>query len=235
MKDPNAIIRLDDDTFVHTVHAQGIDLSFNQYACAAPDGRLLLVETGFRRDWPRLRAALAQHGLATDRIAAVVVPHFEADEMGALAEVLKDAPAAKVYAHPICAHGLEDVFGIRVARAKHGEGFEFAGRMLRFLHVPHVHQWDSMVLLDESRARLFSSDLFIQAGPCTGLREDDACEAVARAVRDTGYLPSQAHLRAAMRMLRSYRIDAVLPMHGSPLAAHVAKYIALLETMALPG
>jgi len=163
------------------------------------------------------------------------VPHFEADEMGAIVQALEDAPKARVYAHPICAHGLEDVFGIKVARAKHEDAFEFAGRPFRFLHVPHVHQWDAMVLLDEARARLFSSDLFIQNGACAGMREDDACEAILHAVREAGYLPSETHLHAAMRMLQSHRIDAVLPMHGSPLRGHVAKYLELLSSVRLPA
>jgi len=231
----NTIHRLDEDTFVHSVYAEGIALSFNQYACVAPDGALMLVETGFRRDWPKLRAALAAQGLETARIAAVVVPHFEADEMGALVQVLQDAPKAKVYAHPICAHGLEDVFGIKVVRAKHLATFEFAGRPMRFIHTPHVHQWDSMVLLDEQRARLYSSDLFIQNGPCTGLREDDATPEILKAVREEGYLPSEAHLRQAMQALQAHRIEAVLPMHGSPLRGHVGKYIDALSTVRLPA
>ena len=41
-------------------------------------------------------------------------------------------------------------------------GWTQAGASLRFWEIPHVHHWDSMMVVEETTASLFPSDLFIQ-------------------------------------------------------------------------
>ena len=64
-------------------------------------------------------------------------------------------------------------FGLheRVRGFTDGEVLELGRHTLRFLETPHVHHWDSMMLLEQSTRSLFPSDLYIQPGeqpPVTG-------------------------------------------------------------------
>src|SRR5579864_4759045 len=69
--------------------------TFNQYLIV--DDQPLLFHTGLRRTFPLVRAAV-QRVMPVERLRWISFSHFEADECGALNELLALAPQAE----PLC-------------------------------------------------------------------------------------------------------------------------------------
>src|SRR5437588_36254 len=57
-------------------------------------------------------------------------------------------------------------FGVleRTRGFRNGETLELGEHILRFLETPHVHHWDSMMVVEETTNSLFPSDLYLQPG-----------------------------------------------------------------------
>ena len=54
--------------------------------------------------------------------------------------------ALVAYAHPMCAWGLADVFGVRAVPLKDGEPTTLSGIDVVPVFTKHVHQWDALVV-----------------------------------------------------------------------------------------
>src|SRR5262249_2716993 len=98
------------------------------------------------------------------RLRYVVVPHFEADECGGMGRFVAEAPQAGL--------SLSFVWG-RVQIFPRGYPGAVPGTPeggvvglwktpVCFWETPHVHHWDSMMVVEETTASLFPADLFIQ-------------------------------------------------------------------------
>lgn len=91
-----------------------LDLHFQGYAGAvaayllADGDDLVLVETGPGSTLGALRAAVAAAGHALERVTHVVVTHIHLDHVGAAGTVLREAPHARLYVHPVGAPHLVD-------------------------------------------------------------------------------------------------------------------------------
>jgi len=75
-------------------------------------------------------------------------------------EALKSELIASILSIQLNAVG----FGLaeRARGFRDGEMLDLGTHKLRFLETPHVHHWDSMMVIDETSRSLFPSDLFIQ-------------------------------------------------------------------------
>jgi len=150
--------------------------SFNQYLIV--DDEPLLFHTGPRRMFPIVRDAIARV-IPPARLRYIGLSHFEADECGALNELLAIAPDAV----PVCG-GIAAMVSIndiadRAPRAlADGECFSLGRHQMRWLDTPHLpHAWECGFLMDISTRTLFCGDLFTQGGPGTpALIESDILE-----------------------------------------------------------
>jgi flavorubredoxin len=59
-----------------------------------------------------------------------------------------------------------------------GDVLELGRHRLRFLETPHVHHWDSMMVLEETTGSLFPADLFIQPGDQPAVINEDLSPAM---------------------------------------------------------
>ena len=73
-------------------------------------------------------------------------------------------PALVADAHPICAHGLADFFGVRASPLKEGEPTTISGVELVPIFTKHVHQWDALVVYLPAYQALPSSDILMRFG-----------------------------------------------------------------------
>jgi flavorubredoxin len=222
-----------------SVWVEKLKLAFSQFFVQASDGALLCVETGMRAHFPVLAAQLDALGLSAARVGSVVVPHFEADEMGALPEFLAANPALTAYAHPICAHALTDLFDVRAKPLRHREAVVLSGTEVVPLFATHVHQWDSLVVYLPKYKALLSSDLFMSHGDVATPHADPVAAIVA-SIETSGYLPSLRHFAAALRTLQALDLDLILPMHGPAVTHDIPAVITGLlayceRTMAAEG
>ncbi len=229
----STIRAIKDNLYVNSVYIEKLGLSFNQFILVSQDKNITIIETGFRKDFNELCKNMAFAGLLPENIKSIVIPHFEADEMGALPEILKIANnKVNIYAHPICAFGLNDIFDAKAKPVKDNEVISvFEGCSLKFIHTKHVHQWDSLVVYWIERKILFSSDLFIQAGEFTGIKTNDCTTEIINSIKKDNYLPSHSHLVNALNKIEENEIETILPMHGSGLSNHIGLYIDSLKNL----
>lgn len=212
-----------DGLFRATSYVDTLNLSFSQFFVRSSHGDVLCVETGTRSNFTQLSAALDTVGIAPSMVSNVIVPHFEADEMGALPDFLAANPALVAYGHPMCTWGLADVFGVRAIPLKDGEPTTLSGIDVVPVFTKHVHQWDALVVYLPAYKALLSSDILMRFG-----REetDDPLPAILDAITRSDYLPSLTHLASALRRIQALDLDIILPMHGPAITHDIARVIA---------
>ncbi|MGZ4970440.1 MAG: oxygen-binding di-iron domain-containing protein [Methylobacter sp.] len=218
---------------VNSVYIDKLGLSFNQFILVSKDNNITIIETGFRKYFDELSKNIISIGLLPENIQNIIVPHFEADEMGALPEILKITnKKLNIYAHPICAFGLNDVFNTKAKPVMDSEVIPiFEGCSLKFIHTEHVHQWDSLVVYWIEQKILFSSDLFIQNGEFTGIKTDNCITEIVDSINKNSYLPSHNHLINALDKIKENEIEIIFPMHGSGLSNNIDLYIDSLKNL----
>jgi flavorubredoxin len=197
----------------HSIFIEKLGLSFCQFFIRATSGAVLCIETGMRGDFPLLKANLSSAGIDVDAVSSVIVPHFEADEMGALPEFAAHNKALVTYSHPICSHALADVFSVKSKTLKDEVPITINEETIIPIFAKHVHQWDSLVVYVPGFKALFSSDIFMRYGPVESGSVDPLPEIVA-SIEKSGYLPSLDHLHTALQKIGRYDIETIFPMHG---------------------
>ena len=129
------------------------------------DERPALVHTGTHPSYDSVREAIAQV-IDPRTLSYVIVPHFEADECGGMGRFIREAPQSTLVCSEVGA-GINlsgwDYTG-PVKGVRDGDLIDLGKHKLRFVETPHVHHWDSMMLIDETTRGLFPADLFLQPG-----------------------------------------------------------------------
>jgi flavorubredoxin len=223
------VTQLADTVFKFSLYVEKVGMSFNQFLVMS-DGDGALVETGFRQYFPLLKETLEEI-CPISEISKIIIPHFEGDEMGALGEFLDVNNNIQVYGTPLCAFSLGDLFGISVNRVQDGQIIKHGKLKLRAVHIPQVHQWDAMVVIEEKTQILFSSDMFIQLGEGKGFIDGDARDEMAHAIRKTRYLPSVEFFRKALDRLEREKIKVIAPMHGKCINENIEDYFSFLREL----
>jgi glyoxylase-like metal-dependent hydrolase (beta-lactamase superfamily II) len=144
-----------------------------------------VVETGSATAVPRILSALAEHGIARELVAWVVVTHVHLDHAGGAGSLLRELPNAKLAVHPRGARhmidpsklvaGTEAVYGRERTRALYGdvvpaapdrvveagEGFtiDLGDRRLRVMDAPG-HAKHHFVVHDDRTNGFFTGDAF---------------------------------------------------------------------------
>ena len=141
----------------------GEAFSFNQYLLV--DDEPLLFHTGPRRMFPLVREAMAAV-MPVERLRHVGLSHFEADECGAMNELLAAAPAAV----PLCSQvaamvSVSDVADRAPRALADGEQLVLGRHKLQWFDTPHVpHGWDCGLLMETSTGTFLCGDLVTQPG-----------------------------------------------------------------------
>lgn len=137
--------------------------TFNQYLVV--DEEVLLFHTGPRRMFPLVREAIS-NVVPIERLRYIGVSHFEADESGALNELLAVAPRAV----PVCSTvgamvSISDIADREPRPLANGEELSLGAHRLRWIDTPHLpHGWDCGYLFDVSTRTLLCGDLFTRGG-----------------------------------------------------------------------
>ncbi|HZS66985.1 MAG TPA: hypothetical protein VFA72_07725 [Burkholderiales bacterium] len=192
--------------------------SYNLYLIAAE--KPAIIQTLFRRTFPRISAAVAEV-VDPARLEYVVVPHHEGDSSGAVNEWLSAAPRATALCSKLCAVLSLADFAEREPRiVGDGEVVDLGSHRLRFLETPQVNQWDSLMVYEETTRTLFPNDLFSTMG--IDIATDRAIGAEALEVaRHLGYQPDdRASLERALDRIAALDLAVVALMHGPTLTGH---------------
>jgi flavorubredoxin len=150
--------------------------NFNQYLVL--DDEPLLFHSGLRRMFPLVREAIAAL-MPIEKLRYVGLSHFEADECGALNELLAVAP----HAVPVCGRvaamvSVGDYADREPRPLADGEQLALGRHALRWFDTPHMpHGWDCGLMMDMTTRTFFCGDLFTQGGPGdVALTESDILE-----------------------------------------------------------
>jgi flavorubredoxin len=192
--------------------------SYNLFLVAAE--KPAIINTMFRRSFPKLRAKVAEI-LDPTSLRYVVVPHHEGDSSGAVNEWLAVAPAEVVLCSELCAVlSLRDFADRAPVVVADRQTIDLGGHRLRFLITPQVNQWDSLMVYEETTGTLFSNDLFSMPG-VEKICAEDLSEECLKSTREVGYQPDDgARLIAALDKIEPLRLSSIAVMHGPTLTGH---------------
>jgi flavorubredoxin len=198
-------------------------LTFNQFLI--DDERPTLIHTGTYDHYDAVRHAVREV-LDPARIENVLLLHWEGDENGGMDRFMAEAPAAQLVGSAMSiglnAHG----FGLheRVQGFMDGETLELGKHTLRFLETPHVHHWDSMMVVEESTNSLFPSDLYLQPGDQPPVVTENLSESMIEMYRGAGIFAHENPVRAVSDRIEALAPDWIHAMHGGTIAGDSLHY-----------
>jgi flavorubredoxin len=199
-------------TFVPDVGPTGF--TFNQYLI--DDYQPLLFHTGHRAMFPSLAETMARI-TPLERIRWITFGHVEADECGAMNELLAGAPHAEV-AHGAlgCLVSLNDMADRPPVPLTDGQVVELGAHRVRHIDTPHVpHGWEARVLYEETTNTLLCGDLFTQLGRGPAITTDDIVGAAAQAEDVFGASCLTPNTGPTIRRLAALAPGTLAVMHGS--------------------
>lgn len=156
-----------DDLYQFSFYVPPINLTFHQYLLRSDDP--VLVHTGNIHQAEALIPKL-QTALSGKRLKYIFISHFEADECGGLSLLLEYFP----YAKPICSEITQRQlmgFGITndIISVKPNDKIASGNYELQFISYPsEMHLWEGLLLMENKRKILFSSDLMFNLGNTNG-------------------------------------------------------------------
>jgi flavorubredoxin len=209
-------------TFVPSVGPRGF--RFNQYLLVADEP--LLYHCGMRALFPAVREAVARV-LPPEQLRWIGFSHVEADECGAMNLWLAAAPRATVLHGPVgCDVSLNDLADRLPRKLEDGEGLELGGRRVRLVVTPHVpHNWESVLLFEETARLLFCGDLLTTDGDGPAVSGEDPVEHAVETERLFRAHSSPGATGATLRRLATLDPRTLLAMHGSAFTGDGARVL----------
>jgi flavorubredoxin len=204
-------------------------ITFNQFLI--DDERPALIHTGEYALYDNIRKAVAEV-LDPARLAYVALLHWEGDENGGMDRFLKEAPGAELIGSSLSIALNARGFGVtsRVHGYQDGETLSLGRHTLRFLETPHVHHWDSMMVVEESTNSLFPSDLFLQPGDQPPVVTENLSDAMCHVYRQVGIFAHERPVRRVVDRVIALDPTWIHAMHGGTLTREsLPAYVSALQ------
>ena len=188
-------------------------ITFNQFLIA--DERPTLIHTGMYQLYEPVRKAIAEV-LDPATLSSIVLLHWEGDENGGMDRFMEAAPQCELIGSQLSIQLNASGFGMteRVRGFRDGETLDLGRHKLRFLETPHVHHWDSMMVVDETTGSLFPSDLFIQPADQPPVITEDLSTPMIDLYRAVGIFAHEFPIRNVVDRLEKLELSWIHPMHG---------------------
>lgn len=148
--------------------------TYNAYLIV--DDKITLVDTVYGPFAPDMIDRIRQI-CPPEKIDNIVVNHVETDHSGALPDIIKLCPQAKVFGTQKCKEGLEKHYylNLNFQAVKSGDKLKLGKKTLAFVEAPMLHWPDSMFSYLVEDALLLPNDAFGQHY-ATGDRFDDGVD-----------------------------------------------------------
>lgn len=217
--------------------AWGFPITLNQFLIEGEHPAL--IHTGTYPLYEDVRKAVAQV-LDPARLEYIVVPHFESDECGGMGRFIAEAPQATL----VCSEAGAVLnlsgwdYSGPVRGVRDGDVIDLGEHKLRFLETPHVHHWDSMMVVEETTNSLFPADLFIQPGDQPAIVKENLGKEMCQLYREVGIFAAKEPVLAVVDRLEKLGLYWIHPMHGGSLPQEVIpQYVRALrkESFAFEG
>ena len=192
---------------ISTPPARGTPITFNQFLI--DDELPTLIHTGVHDAYDDIRKAIGEV-LDPARLAYVVLLHFEGDECGGMERFMAEAPQAQLVGSGHVGDAEPDrrsasPTSTACTACATATRIELGSHTARFLETPHVHHWDSMMVVEESTKSLFPSDLFIQPGDQPPVVNEDLGAEMCGFYREIGIFAHEDPVRRRGRPDRAAR------------------------------
>jgi flavorubredoxin len=204
-------------------------ITFNQFLI--DDERPTLIHTGEHSAYDNIRAAIAKV-LDPGRLAYIALLHWEGDENGGMDRFMSAAPASELVGSALSIQLNARGFGVteRVRGFQDGDTLDLGAHKLRFLETPHVHHWDSMMIVEETTSSLFPSDLFIQPGDQPPVVSENLSDSMCALYRAVGIFAHEDPVRQVVDRLSALNPQWVHAMHGGTLTREsLPPYVRALQ------
>ena len=174
-----------------------------------------------------------------DEITTIVLNHLEPDHSGALPELMRRAPQAKLYISPkaqLMLKALVQNNELDFNIVQTGDSVDLGGRMLRFFSTPFLHWPDTQCTLIEEQQILFSGDIFGCHFCAPRLFNDKVGDFrfsfeyyYAHIMR-----PFREHVLDALELLEPLPLTIIAPAHGPVLRDTPISYLQRYRQLASP-
>ncbi len=174
-----------------------------------------------------------------DEITVIVLNHLEPDHTGALPELMRRAPNARLYISvkaQTMLKGLLKSEDLSYTPVNTGDRVDLGGRTLAFLNTPFLHWPDTQCTYLEEEALLFSGDVF-GCHFCDGRLFNDR-------VGDFRFSfeyyyqhimrPFRVHVREALDLIEPLELRLIAPAHGPILRDGPRAYVQRYRQLAAP-
>lgn len=186
--------------------------TFNQFLLTGDEP--FLFHTGMRHLFGSVSEAI-ERVLPVEKLRWISFGHLEADECGAMNQLLAAAPNAEVIHGPLAIMlSLADMCDRAPVAAPDGV-HDVGGHRLRFIATPHVPHSQRGLWFDETTSTLLAGDLFTHTGRCPPLTESDC---VAPALDAEGLFHATGlttNLAPTLAALAELKPTTLAIMHGA--------------------
>jgi len=192
-----------------------VGFSYNQYLIV--DDAPMLFHSGLRRLFPLVSEAI-RAVMPLERLRYVGLSHFEADECGALNELLAAAPHAVPVCGQVAALVSVNDYADRAPRAlADGEQLALGQHVIKWFDTPHVpHAWECGLMVDTTTRTFFCGDLFTQGGAGdVALTETDILGPSEAFRQPMDYFAHAPSTRSVLDRLAREAPTTLACMHGS--------------------
>jgi flavorubredoxin len=198
-------------------------ISFNQFLI--DDEQPALIHTGTYDHYEGVRRAVSEV-LDPGRLAHVVLLHWEGDENGGMDGFMAAARGSQLVGSALSIALNASGFGLheRTQGFIDGQTLELGTHRLRFLEAPHVHHWDSMMVLEESTNSLFPSDLYLQPGDQPAITSENLAAQMVEVYRSVGIFAHENPVRAVVDRIEQLAPDWIHAMHGATIKGDALHY-----------
>jgi flavorubredoxin len=174
-----------------------------------------------------------------DEITTIVLNHLEPDHTGALPELMRRAPNARLYISgkaQLMLKALVKHDDLTYTIVNTGDSVELGGRTLRFLNTPFLHWPDTQCTWLEQQGILFSGDVFGCHFCDTRLFNDQVGDFrfsfeyyYAHIMR-----PFREHVLDALELIEPLPLKLLAPAHGPVLRDAPKSYVQRYRQLASP-
>lgn len=207
--------------------------TYNAYLIKTSEGVIIVdtVKKEFKAEFFLHVEALCSY----DEIAYVIIHHIEPDHSGALPELIKKAPNAKVLISPQATTMLKAIIGseeIAFETIWTNKQLKLGEKTISFLTTPYLHWPETMSSYIHEDKLLFSGDVFGSHYYDKRLFNDkvgDFSYAFAY-YYDHIMRPFKSYVNNALKLYERFEIELIAPLHGPILRENPHQYIDLYKS-----
>ena len=210
--------------------------TYNAYAIRGSEG-VAVIDT-VKEDWAEQFFASLESVARYDEIRVIVLNHLEPDHSGALPELMRRAPQARLYMSESAQLMLKSLLKSDVEHTPvtTGDCVSLGDRTLRILHTPYLHWPDTQCTYLEEEATLFSGDVF----GCHFCDDRLFNDAVGDFRFSFEYYyqhimrPFKQHVIDALKLIEPLELRTVAPAHGPILRDRPRGYVERYRELSTP-